>query len=627
MPAIPPAIDTDVEDVVWGLQTADALWKRGERIDAVVWLRRAAQAAMDAEAPSRAVELGRIAAELSDWLATSASAPAPPVADTAPPSDAHAPEPAAEADAPPAETMREPEPRPTPPSQRPPSQSTMQTAQPVFEPPPEEAPVASTPSVPPAEQVHAGMFNPWDEKAPPPPPPPVPAAARSSGRVPAAAASRPPSAVSIPAAPLAPRALSVSPPRAVSAAPPPRAPSMPVVAVSGSTEDSDDEVLTSAPTGSASSLPAVPAAPAAPRVDVPAASPAAAPRKPPPLPPRAKKPAAIPAPRPSDADVETSAPRIPAAAPVDVPVELEDELLESDAPLPSAEAASAAPEPGALAAPPVATIAEPPPEPERATDPEPMRPPEPAAEARPLLELEGVDAFSDLPDDAREAFAAAAKMDRLAEGEEVSHFALAYVLEGEVDVAATVVDAPAMRLHAGAVLRSRGTTNEAVPMRLVATGVGANVATWSDDAVEKAFKTCPWVEDDLRAAADRMLTLVGITIGPLGERLDASIREAIVARLQIRTLEPGEIVVNAGETVPGLLLVGIGELELAKAEGVAVIVGSGEFLFPTEVLGAGSAPYTARAGAGGALVMFGDRHVAQELLVTCPPLLEVFAGM
>jgi hypothetical protein len=25
--------------------------------------------------------------------------------------------------------------------------------------------------------------------------------------------------------------------------------------------------------------------------------------------------------------------------------------------------------------------------------------------------------------------------------------------------------------------------------------------------------------------------------------------------------------------------------------------------------------------------MFGDRHIAQELMVTCPPLLEVFAGM
>jgi hypothetical protein len=143
----------------------------------------------------------------------------------------------------------------------------------------------------------------------------------------------------------------------------------------------------------------------------------------------------------------------------------------------------------------------------------------------------------------------------------------------------------------------------------------------------EAFRTIPWVEEDLRAAADRVQTLVGITIGPLGERIDVSIREEIVSRLTMRPLGPAEIVVNAGEPVPGLLLVGIGELELIKDDKVSGTVGSGEFLFPTEVLGGGSAPTTARAGPGGALVLFGDRRVAQELLVTCPPLLEVFAGM
>jgi hypothetical protein len=106
-----------------------------------------------------------------------------------------------------------------------------------------------------------------------------------------------------------------------------------------------------------------------------------------------------------------------------------------------------------------------------------------------------------------------------------------------------------------------------------------------------------------------------------------SIRELIVSRLTMRSLGPNEVVVEAGAAVPGLLLVGVGELELVKDDKVSGAVGSGEFLFPTEILGAGSAPATARAGAGGALVMFGDRNIAQELLVTWPPLLEVFAGM
>ena len=68
MADIPPVKDTDPEDVVWGLQTADTLWQRGERIDALVWLRRAAQAAGDSNDDDRALELARYAAELTELM-------------------------------------------------------------------------------------------------------------------------------------------------------------------------------------------------------------------------------------------------------------------------------------------------------------------------------------------------------------------------------------------------------------------------------------------------------------------------------------------------------------------------------------------------------------------------------
>jgi len=552
MQGIPPAKDSDAEDVVWGLQTAEALWKRGERIDAIVWLRRAAQAAGEAAEDDRALELARSAAELSDWLATSAEAPPP-----APP------------DAPPPSGTTE-DARPLPPPAPPASQPTMQTSKPAFDVEHADAPDADAPdapvtrpggesdgaadaappseprttaSVPPAEMVHAGMFNPWDEAPPaappaPPPPPPTPQFTE------------------------------------------------------------DDEVITSVRPAAlaqqqrdAEARASVPKA-TPPPVVIGAPTPAAAkpvPPRPPPLPPRAqaKKP-----------PVPVTPPRVASEPP----------------PPPSEPALDAAAQPAAHSAesPPARTAP----------------PPAAAAAVAPTsLDLDGVDAFADLPDDARVAFARAATLSALAEGEEVSSFALAYVLSGACDVAATMVDAAALRLAGGAVLRTRGTTDEDVPMRLIGVGGGAVVATWSETAVTEAFRTCPWVEDDLRAAADRVLTVVGITIGPLGERLDASIREEIVSRLTLRALTPGELVVKAGDPVPGLMLVGVGELELVNGDAVAGTVGSGEFLFAGEVLNAGAAPATARAGAGGALVMFGGRMVAQELLVTCPPLLEVLAGM
>jgi len=670
MVAIPPAKDTDAEDVAWGLQTAEALWKRGERIDAIVWLRRAAQAAGEAADDDRALELARSAAELSDWMATQPPGTTlPPAAQTHQPPPNYDPHnastfvpfgdeertgqaPALVNNAPtyipqaptyvPRGGPPSDAPRPAPPRSHPPSSPTMQTAEPFFPPveamaaPPAPAPppaaeaAAARPasiaspvavldepghddeegrgestSVPPAEHVHAGMFNPWDDGALPAPAPVValpPPAARFEEEEEVITSVRP--------AQLAQQ----------------RA-----------------DALAAAFAQQGQSLPSPPASTPPHGVDAsPAPSPKPAPVKPqpprpPPLPPRARKPAP---PAPS----APAPPRVPSAPPARVtpPPPSPTQVMaqpqmpaRADEPPPSeptdprgmtveaieAQLAASAAAPAPAPTPPAPTP--PPPAP----TPPPPAPPAPDAAAVPTkLDLDSVEAFSDLPDDARAAFAAAAEVSVLGEGEEVSSFALAYILSGTVDVAATMVDAPAARLAAGAVLRSRGTTAEGVPMRLIGVSSGV-VATWTDAEVKEAFRTCPWVEEDLRVAADRLQTLVGVTIGPLGERLDASIREEIIGRLTMRTLAAGEIVVTAGEQMPGLLLVGVGELELVNGDAIAGTVGSGEFLFPTEVLGGGDAPHTARAGPGGALILFGDRHIAQELLVTCPPLLEVFAGM
>ena len=541
MHEIPSAKNTDAEDVVWGLQTAETLWKRGERIDALVWLRRAAQAAGDANDDDRALELARHAAELTEWMAAS-DEPGLPIEDTSvdinvtvpPPLAVHTSIPTGgvvTASAAPASVAGEPEPE-------------------------AEGERPSKASVPPAETVHAGMFDPW-----------------ADARL--AAAGKPPAR--------APR------------------PSF--------TEIDEEEVVTSVRPATISRPEAVSVPPVAlPTVEV--VAPAPAPSRPAPPRPMTKPPVPK-APPPLPTRAKPPVPKAAAASPEPAP-----QVTTVTAP-PSAEVA-----PMSLQSSDMRSI---PPSAPVPADPPPAEALE--APAQHKLDLESVDAFADLPDDARAAFAAAARLHTVAEGDEIGSFALAYVVSGTFDVAATVVDAPAARLTNGAVLRARGTTDENVPIRLICANNTGSLATWSDAAVDEAFRSIPWVEQDLRAAADRIQTLVGITIGPLGERLDPSIREEIIGRLTMRPLIAGEIVVKEGEAVPGLLLVGIGELELVKADKVVGVVSSGDFLFATEVLGAGDAPSTARAGPGGALIMFGDRRIAQELLVTCPPLLELFAGM
>jgi hypothetical protein len=247
---------------------------------------------------------------------------------------------------------------------------------------------------------------------------------------------------------------------------------------------------------------------------------------------------------------------------------------------------------------------------------------EPAGPALEVSELEDADSLSDLPEDALEMLAGAATVMTLERGEEVSGFALALILEGEVDVASMLLDVAAFRMKAKRALRSSGHTKHDMPIRLIGTKSSARLALWTDDVVERALAPCPWVEEELRQSADEVLAQVGIMLGPLGDRLDAHLRSSVMSRLSMKHLSQGELVVEQGKSLPGIIVVGVGQLE--KSDGS---VGPGEFLFPECVLGAGAAPMTVRAGEGGALVFAADRMTAQELLVTCPPLLEIFAGM
>ena len=539
MGSIPIAIDTDAEDVAWALQTADALWKRHERVDAIVWLRRAAQAAGEAEDDDRALELAREAAELAEWLAQNPGAP-PGVRLTP------TPEPPGTGEAV-DDLLREPddvdmgeEPTPLP-------EEDVATLAPPPTVPRSPAPPAPPAHVPTAAEAHAGMLDPWGD----------------------------------PEAPTRNRPLVQSAPAVGPQHPAPLAAAF-----------ESDEVVTSAPP--VSPPPAEPKA---------AQTPASPPRPPP-------RPQSPPPPRPLSGPPRAHSPAVPAR------VQPPRRHVEAVRPAPeTVSAARPAPETVSAVRPAPETVSAAPPAPETVSTGN-------------GVDLSQVEALTDLPDDARTAFAGAATVRTLARDDEVSGFALALVLEGSVDLSATIVDAAAQRLEAGAVLRARGTIEPFSPVRLVGATETSRVATWDENSVTEAFRTCPWVEDELRAAGNRQQALVGITMGPLGERLDPSLRADVMSRLQLRALAEHEVITTRGAATVGLLVVGGGELELLGEDGTpnGTVLRPGEFLFPNESLRAAPAPSTVRASRGGALVLLAERGVAQELLVTCPPLLEIFAG-
>ncbi|MBW2459872.1 MAG: hypothetical protein JRI68_35600, partial [Deltaproteobacteria bacterium] len=81
---IPQPTHVDDEDVHWALSTATTLWSRGERVESLKWLRRAANAASDRGHDLRAVELFKTAADVATRIQDEAAAPitTPPPAPT-----------------------------------------------------------------------------------------------------------------------------------------------------------------------------------------------------------------------------------------------------------------------------------------------------------------------------------------------------------------------------------------------------------------------------------------------------------------------------------------------------------------------------------------------------------------
>lgn len=241
-------------------------------------------------------------------------------------------------------------------------------------------------------------------------------------------------------------------------------------------------------------------------------------------------------------------------------------------------------------------------------------------------DIEQIEAFADLPEEMHDELARAALVDDLAPDEELAVHGAALVLSGSAAVCASIVDMPAERPAIMALVPSRGTLEDGIPLRVVAGAGGARVAIWDQATIDNALRSCPWVVDELRTVADRIQSLAGATMGPLGE-LEESLLRRVLGRLRVRGLVPGEQLVHAGNPMPGLVIIGAGALELVDERSHETIGAArpGELLFASELLGGQPAPSIARAAGGGALLLIADHPVLRELFESTPELLSILA--
>ena len=240
-----------------------------------------------------------------------------------------------------------------------------------------------------------------------------------------------------------------------------------------------------------------------------------------------------------------------------------------------------------------------------------------------LGEVRGLE---DVPPEGQAILAREARIERLGLDEEIGSFGLALVVRGAVKVMPAIADLACARAAKGDIVWSEGNLEDGVALRLVAAEESTDVAVWDSELFKSTVRDYPWVLEDLKTLADRFQALAGVAMGPMGERLDDSLRAMVTERCEIKRLLPGEVLTNRGKAVGGMYIMAAGRLEIMAGNEVESELGPGDFLFGAQVLSNGAAPNDARAGKGGALVLFATRSIAHDLLLSVPPLLEIFAS-
>jgi hypothetical protein len=635
-PLLPAPRDGDPEDVSWALQTADALWKRGEYADAVSWIRKAANAAADAEADMRVIELAKAAAELSALVeAFGARAPEPRVPSGVDIEVAVEVEPSP---APPLLTPSSPPKKPPgPPPKKPGGSPRLPTPNPVPS-PLQQVPFAEVASAATAEEI-----MPAPPRADPVPPSYDPDSARAFPSVPPEPPDFAPTPMAMPIA---------------KSIPPDREPPPPKVQIAPPERKSGNRTSTM-PLGTPDPnyVPVRPRALEPDPLDDPFALPAIE------VPPKPMRPASVPP--PNREDVVTSARSVPppprpgsrlgtpvmgsvpppkmSLAPSAVPPADDDKGVQShvsDAP-PRAAKPSEVQIPAAPRAPRViAESGAPPPSSSRTATiaglPQRAPPPKvdmPALSAQPvsgravLLDPDQFEVLADVPDDAREALVMQSEKVALLPDESASAPAMVVVLQGEIDVRSRGHVTKLDSISQGQVRLLVAFAPAEGNLEVVGGPKGARYLALGISGIELLRAAAPWVVQELEPASDDVHVVAGILRGRHGARLDGPMLDAILSRAKTMRLAPGATVVRQGEAVRALIFVGAGELTIrggndADAQILQTLV-PGEVLYSTELLGRVPAPSTVRAGDQGALVIVATRAATEELLVTVPPLLEL----
>lgn len=216
------------------------------------------------------------------------------------------------------------------------------------------------------------------------------------------------------------------------------------------------------------------------------------------------------------------------------------------------------------------------------------------------------------------ALSHSAELVRLSSGDEISVTGLLFVAQGEVQVSAAVSDCAPVTLLRGQALRGQSSLGVPLALRCSAHGEDAVVLRWTVGELAEALVDSRAIDDELRELADPVQAACGATLGTLAESIGEDVLRVLLQKMQLKRLAPGEVWVEKGKPMPGVCVLGLGELHAGTLQDY----GPGDVPFAESALACEPLELPLTAGSKGALLWVGTRAALFELLTSAPTLLE-----
>ena len=235
--------------------------------------------------------------------------------------------------------------------------------------------------------------------------------------------------------------------------------------------------------------------------------------------------------------------------------------------------------------------------------------------------IRGVAALATLNKGKRLTLATSAEVLRPGVGEEEPVNGLMIVAHGSVDVLAAVSDLPGAVVTRGELIRGQTSLDVPLSLRCIPQESGVVLLRWGVAELAEVLFDSKSTDAILREASDHVHAGCGAALGSFAEAVGEDALRELLTVMKLKRLEPGEVWGRAGNRMPGVCVVGLGELRAGDLRDY----GPGDVPFAETALANDVLSVPLIAGSKGALLWVGSNASLFPLFTTHPHVLEALS--